>query len=150
MNDMFLPKDSISASTSTLRVQKQPESIQPKRTRIPIIKPSDINKRQKSNPMAPPRKVKYIRRKKTHNGHYYQQCRIYYQGYNHRCPTPQYRNDSPTISEGGEWINPNPIIAKPKSKSSMPKEFDNWPKLDPKGKWNADLIWGELDDSEWY
>ena len=39
--------------------------------------------------MAPPREIEIIRRKKTHNGHYCQQCRIYYQGYRHRCPTPQ-------------------------------------------------------------
>ena len=44
----------------------------------------------------------------------------------------------------------NPIIIKPKTKSSRPKEFDNWPKLDLKGKWNTDLSWGGLNDSEWY
>ena len=72
--DMFLPKDSTSASISILRVQKQPELLSLKRTRIPIIKPFNLinNKKQKPNLMASPRKVKYIRRKKTHNGHYCQ------------------------------------------------------------------------------
>ena len=88
--------------------------------------------------MASPRKVEYIRRRKTHN-----------QGYNYRCPTFQYYDSSPITSEEGGWINPNPIIVKPKS-PKRPKEFDNWPKLDPKGKWNADLTWGGPDDSEWY
>ena len=32
----------------------------------------------------------------------------------------------------------------------MLKEFDSWPKLDPKGKWNADLAWDRPDDNEWY
>ncbi len=78
--DTFLPKDNTSASTSTLRAQKQLESIPLKRIRIPIIKPSNntFNKKQKPNPMAPLRKVEYIRRKKTHNRHYCQQCHIYY------------------------------------------------------------------------
>ena len=97
--------------------------------------------------MAPPRKVKIIRRKKTHNGHYCQQCRIYYQGYRHRCLTPQpqpqpqlqHRSYSPTTeSEGGGWINSNLMIVKPKQKSLIPKEWNSWPKLDPKRKWNAD------------
>ena len=98
--------------------------------------------------MTPLRKVEYIRRKKTHNRYYCQQCRIYYQGYNHRCPTPQYRSSSPTTSEGEGWINPNPMIVKLKAKSLMLKEFNSWLKLDPKGKRNADLIWGRPDDSE--
>ena len=167
--DTFLPKDSTSASTSTLRAQKQPELLSLKRIRIPIINPSDLinNKKQKSNPMAPPRKVEYIRRKKTHNRHYCQQCRIYYQGYRHRCLTPQpqpqlqfqpqqqpqktYRSRSLTTeSEGGGWINPNPMILKPKQESPIPKEWDSWPKLDPKGKWNAEQTWGRPDESEWY
>ena len=153
--DTFLPKDSTSASTSTLRAQKQPELSSLKRRITPTIKLFNLidNKKQKSNPMASPRKVEYIRRKKTHNRHYCQQCRIYYQGYNHRCPTPTDQNCSnfsDTSSEGEGWINPNPMIVKPKSKSSLPKEFDSWPKLNPKGKWNADLTWGEPDDSEWY
>ncbi len=42
------------------------------------------------------------------------------------------------------------MIVKPKAKSPIPKEFDSWPKLDLKGKWNPDLTWGESDDSEWY
>ncbi len=98
--------------------------------------------------MVPFRKIEYIRRKKIHNGHYCQRCHIYYQGYNHRCPTPQYHDSSLTISEEEGWINPNPMIVKLKSKSSRLKEFDSWPKLDPKGKWNADLAWGGPDDSE--
>src|SRR6266540_6250244 len=74
--DTFLPKDSTSASTSTLRAQKQPEFLPPKRSIIPITKPFNLtdNKKQKPNLMAPFRKVKYIRRKRTHNGHYCQQC----------------------------------------------------------------------------
>ena len=78
--DTFLPKDSTSVSTSTLRAQKQPELLSLKRRITSTIKPFNLtdNKKQKSNPIAPPRKVEYIRRKKTHNGHYYQQCRIYY------------------------------------------------------------------------
>ncbi len=88
--DTFLPKDSTSASTSTLRAQKQPEFLPLKRRITPITKPFNLtnNKKQKSNPMASLRKIEIIRRKKTHNGHYCQQCRIYYQGYKHRCPTP--------------------------------------------------------------
>ncbi len=88
--DTFLPKDSISVPISTLRVQKQPELLSPKRRVTPIIQPFNLtnNKKQKLNPMAPSRKVEIIRRKKTHNGHYCQQCRIYYQGYKYRCPTP--------------------------------------------------------------
>src|SRR6266540_2814307 len=87
----FLPKDSTSESISTLRTQKQPELLPPKRRVTPIPQPFNLtnNKKQKSNPMASPRKVEIIRRKKTHNGHYCQQCRIYYQGYRHRCLTPQ-------------------------------------------------------------
>ncbi len=42
------------------------------------------------------------------------------------------------------------MIAKPKFTSPMPKEFDSWPKLDPKGKQNADLTWDRSDDSEQY
>src|SRR6266511_3505154 len=89
--DTFLPKDSTSESISTLRAQKQPELSPSKRRVTPILPPFNLinNKKQKSNPMAPPRKVEIIRRKKTHNGHYCQQCRIYYQGYRHRCLTPQ-------------------------------------------------------------
>src|SRR6266498_4145532 len=81
--DTFLPKDSTSASTSTLRVQKQPELLSLKRKITPTTKPFNLtdNKKQKPNLMAPSRKVKYIRRRKTHNRHYYQQCRIYYQEY---------------------------------------------------------------------
>ncbi len=143
--DMFLPKDSTSELISTLRAQKQPELLPLKRRITSILQPFNLtntNKKQKSNPMAPPKKVKVIRRKKTHNGHYYQQCHIYYQGYNHRCRTPtptlQPRSRSPIIkSEGEGWINPNPMIVKPKQKSLIPKEFDSWPKLNPKGKWNA-------------
>ncbi len=166
--DTLLPKDSTSESISTLRVQKQPEFLPPKRSITPIRQPFNLtnNKKQKSNPMAPPRKVEIIWRKKTHNGHYCQQCRIYYQGYHHRCLTPipqpqpkpqppiphnhsrrnnhyyselQDRSHSPTTErEGGGWINSNPMIVKPKQKSPIPKEWDSWPKLDPKGKWNAD------------
>ena len=40
------------------------------------------------------------------------------------------------------------MIVKSKAKSPISKEFDSWPKLDPKGKWNADLAWGGPDDSE--
>src|SRR6266542_3355232 len=157
--DMFIPKDSTSESISTLRAQKQPEFLLPKRSITAIKQPFNLNnnKKQKSNPMVPSRKVEIIRRKKTHNGHYYQQCRIYYQGYQHRCPTPQpqpqpqYRSRSPTIeSEGGGWINSNPMIVKPKQTSPILKEWDSWPKLDPKGKWNADQTWGGPDESEWY
>ncbi len=76
--------------------------------------------------MVSSRKVEYIRRKKTHNGHYCQQYRIYYQGYNHRCLTLQYHDSSPiTSSEEEGWINPNPMIIKLKSKSPKPKEFDS-------------------------
>src|SRR6266540_6437488 len=109
--DTFLPKDSTSASTSTLRAQKQPELLPPKRRVTPTTKPFNLtnNKKQKANPMAPPRKVEIIRRKKTYNGHYYQQCRVYYQGYKHRYTKPQtqpqYYSHSPiTESEGGGWI----------------------------------------------
>ncbi len=72
--DTFLPKDSTSASTSTLRAQKQPELLSSKRRVIPTIKPFRIitNKKQKLNPMAPLRKIKYIQRRKTHNGRYCQ------------------------------------------------------------------------------
>ncbi len=151
--DTFLPKDSTSELTSTLRIQKQPEFLSSKWRVTPTTKPFNLtdNKKQKLNPMVPFRKVEIIRRKKTHNRHYCQQCRIYFQGYNHRCLTSQNRSSSPTTgSEGGGWINLNLIVIKSKSKSLMPKEFDSWPKLDPKGKWNADLTWGEPDDSEWY
>ncbi len=88
--DTFLPKDSINASISILRAQKQPELLPLKWRTTPITKPFNLtdNKKQKHNPMVPFKKVEYIRRKKTHNGHYCQQCRIYYQGYNHRCLTP--------------------------------------------------------------
>ena len=69
--DTFLPKDSTNISTSTLRVQKLPESISSKQIRTPRIKSFDntSNKKQKSNPIALLRKVEYIRRKKIHNGH---------------------------------------------------------------------------------
>ena len=155
--DTFLPKDSTSESISTLRAQRQPEILPPKRSITSIRQPFNLinNKKQKSNPMAPSRKVEIIWRKKTHNGHYCQQCRIYYQGYRHRCPTPQpqpqypNRSRSPTTeSEGGGWINSNPMIMKPKQKSLIPKEWDSWPKLDPKGKWNADQTWDGPDESE--
>src|SRR6266540_6854786 len=155
--DTFLLKDSTSKSISTLKAQKQPELLSPKRRVTPTTTPFNLtnNKKQKSNPMTSPRKVKIIKRKKTHNGHYCQQCCIYYQRYRHRCLTPQptpqptpqlipqpqlqYRSHSPTTeSEGGGWINPNLMIIKPKQKSPIPKEWDSWPKLDPKGKWNAD------------
>src|SRR6266498_1457352 len=144
--DTFLPEDSTSKSISTLRAQKQLELLPPKRRVTPIPQPFNLinNKKQKSNPMAPPRKVEIIRRKKTHNGHYCQQCRINYQGYRHRCPTPQpqlkpqpkpqppisythsRRNNHYyselqdqshsliTESEGGGWINSNPMIVKHK------------------------------------
>ena len=70
--DTFLSKDSTSTSTSTLRAQKQPELLSLKRNITTITKPFNLttNKKQKSNPMAPPRKVEYIRRKKTHNTEY--------------------------------------------------------------------------------
>src|SRR6266540_6207827 len=140
--DTFIPEDSTSESISTLRAQKQSEFLPPKRSIIPIRQPFNLNnKKQKSNPMASPKKVEIIRRKKTHNGHYCQQCCIYYQGYNHRCLTSQNRSSS-SSSEEGRWINTNSMIIKPKSKSLMPKEFDSWLKLDLKGKWNANLIWG--------
>jgi len=134
--DTFLPKDSTNESISTLREQKQPKILSLKQTIIPTLTPFNtiINKKQRINPIAPPRKVKIIRRKKTHNGHYCHQCRIYYQGYNHRCLTSKNADSSPTTSEGGGWVNFNPMIIKPKFKSPMPKEFDSWPKLDPKGK----------------
>ncbi len=76
--DTFLSKNNINTLTSTLRVQKLSDYIQLKWTRILIIKPSEltINKKQKSNLMAFLRKIKYIRKKKTHNGHYCQQCQI--------------------------------------------------------------------------
>src|SRR6266498_699116 len=135
--DTFLLKDSTSVPISTLRAPEQPEFLPPKRSITPISQPSNLinNKKQKSNPMAPSRKVEIIRRKKIHNGHYCQQCRIYYQGYRHRCltpqptsqpitqPQPQYRSRSPTTeSEGGGWINSNPMIVKPKQKSPISKE----------------------------
>ena len=71
--DMFLPKNSISESTSILKTQKLSDYSQLKWIKIPIIKPTDINhhKKQKSNLMVSFRKVKYIRRRKTHNRHYY-------------------------------------------------------------------------------
>src|SRR6266542_1592140 len=187
--DTFLPKDSTSESISTLRAQKQPEFLPPKRRVTPTTQPFNLtnNKKQKLNPMAPPREVEIIRRKKIHNGHYCQQCRIYYQGYRHRCRTPQSqsqpqpqpqpqlqpqphdsysthsrrnnhryptlqsRNHSLTIgSEGGGWINPNPIIVKPKKNFPIPKEFDSWPKLDLNKEWDRDQLWGGPEESEWY
>src|SRR6266540_3369793 len=74
--DTFLPKDSTSESISALRAQKQSESSPLKRRETPILQPFNLinNKKQKSNPMTLPRKVEIIRRKKTHNGHYCQQC----------------------------------------------------------------------------
>src|SRR6266498_1205025 len=118
--DTFLPKDSTSELIGTLRAQKQPEFLPLKRSITPIRQPFNLinNKKQKSNLMASPRKVEIIRRKKTHNGHYCQQCRIYYQEYKYRCLTPQpqpqpepknqqqypYYSRSPTTeSEGGGW-----------------------------------------------
>jgi len=70
--DTFLPKDSISASTSTLRAQKQPELLSLKRKITLTLKPFNLtdNKKQKLNPIASSRKVEYIRKKKTHNGYY--------------------------------------------------------------------------------
>ncbi len=56
----------------------------------------------------------------------------------------QYRDSSPITSKGEGWINPNPMIVKPKSKSLKLKEFDSWPKLDPKRKWNANLTGANL------
>ncbi len=78
--DTFLPKDSNNALISTLRAQKQPELLLLKRKITPIFKPFNLidNKKQKSNPMASSKKVEYIKRKKTHNGWYCQQCYIYY------------------------------------------------------------------------
>src|SRR6266540_1092537 len=72
--DTFLSKNSTSESISILRAQKQPDLLPSKRRVTPIIQLFNLtnNKKQKSNPMAPPRKVKIIRRKKTHNGHYCQ------------------------------------------------------------------------------
>ncbi len=69
--DTFLPKDSTSALISILRAQKQPELLPLKRRITPTTKPFNLtnNKKQKSNPIAPPKKVEYI---KTHNGHYCQ------------------------------------------------------------------------------
>src|SRR6266511_2910446 len=128
--DTFLPKDSTSASTSTLRVTKQPEFLLPKRRVTLTTTPFNLsnNKKQKANLIASSRKDEIIRRKKTYNGHYCQQCRIYYQGYNHRChtPIPITRSSSPTTSKEGGWINSNPMIIKSKSKgkSPIPKEFD--------------------------
>src|SRR6266540_2628483 len=99
--ETFLFKDSTNTSTSTLRDQKQPELLPLKRRVTLTTKPFNFidNKKQKINPIAPSRKVEYIRRKKTHNGQYCQQCHIYYQGYNHRCPTPQNCDSSPITSE---------------------------------------------------
>src|SRR6266542_4018165 len=70
--DTFMPRNSTSASTNTLRAQKQPELLPPKRRITPILKPVNLttNKKQKYNPIASSRKVEIIRRKKTHNGHY--------------------------------------------------------------------------------
>src|SRR6266508_179870 len=89
--DTFLPNDSTSESISTLRAQKQPEFLPPKRRVTPIPQPFNLtnNKKQKSNPIAPPRKVEIIRRNKTHNGHYCQQCRIYSPRYPPNRSTPQ-------------------------------------------------------------
>src|SRR6266540_5787070 len=94
--DTFLPKDSTSTLISTLRVQNQPEILPPKQRVTPIPQPFNLtnNKKQKSNPMAPFRKVKIIRRKKTHNRHYCQQCRIYYQEYRYRCLMSQLQPQS--------------------------------------------------------
>ncbi len=77
---IFLSKDSTSPSTSILRIQKQPELLPLKRNTTSVIEPFNLteNKKQTPNPMAPPRKVEYIKRKKTYNGHYCQQCQIYY------------------------------------------------------------------------
>src|SRR6266498_406377 len=99
--DMFLPKDSTSTSTSTLRAQKQPELLPPKRRTTPTLKPFNLtdNKKQKINPITPPKKVEYIQKKKIHNRRYCQQYHIYYQGYNHRCLIPQHSDNSPTTSE---------------------------------------------------
>src|SRR6266498_2509805 len=68
--DTFIPNDSTSTPIGTLRAQKQPEFLPSKRSITPIRQPFNLtnNKKSKSNPMAPPRKVKIIRRKKTHNG----------------------------------------------------------------------------------
>src|SRR6266542_4035237 len=65
--DTFLPKDSTSTSTSILRAQKQPELLLPKRRITLTTKPFNLtdNKKQKLNPMAPPRKVEIIRRKRS-------------------------------------------------------------------------------------
>src|SRR6266540_3460544 len=90
------------------------------RTEITVGSVQYLPKLIRTLPMAPPRKVEYIKRKKTHNGHYCQQCHIYYQGYNHKCLIPQIQSSSPITSEGGGWINPNPIIVKPKAKFLMP------------------------------
>src|SRR6266540_7382301 len=72
--DTFLSKDNTSASTSTLRVQKQLELLLPKRSITPTTKIFNLtnNKKQKSNLMVLFKKVEYIWRKKTHNGHYCQ------------------------------------------------------------------------------
>ncbi len=161
--DTFLPKDSTSESISTLRTQKQLELLLSKQRVTPIIQPFNLinNKKQKANPMAPPRKVEIIRRKKTHNRHYCQQCCIYYQEYRHRClipqlipqpePQPQLQycsHFSTTESEGEGWINSNPMIVKLKQKFPIPKEWDSWPKLDPNKKWDHDQLWGRPDESE--
>src|SRR6266511_2505954 len=96
--DIFLFKDNTNALTSTLRTQKQPELLLSKRRITSTTKLFNLtdNKKQKPNPMAPLRKVEYIRRKKTHNGYYCQQCRIYYQGYNHGCLISQNCSNSLT------------------------------------------------------
>jgi len=69
--DTYLPKNSTSISTSTLR-EKLSDYIQPKQTQPLIIKSNEliINKKAKCNSMTPFRKVKYIRKKKTYNRHY--------------------------------------------------------------------------------
>src|SRR6266540_3248025 len=74
--DTFLLKDSTSESISTLRAQKQPEFLLPKRKIIPTIQPFSLinNKKQKSNSVVSFKEVEIIRRKKIHNGHYCQQC----------------------------------------------------------------------------
>src|SRR6266545_730379 len=169
--DTFLPKDSTSTPISTLRAQQKQPELSPKRNITSTRQPFNPthNKKTKPNPMAFPRKVEIIRRKKTHNGHYCQQCRIYYQGYRHRCLTPQpqpqpqpqsqpqpqlqpqyqYHSRSPTTeSEGGGWINSNLMIVKPKQKSPIPKEFDSWPKLDPNKEWDRDQLWDGPEESE--
>jgi len=70
--DTFLPKNNTSILTSTLRIQKQSELLSLKWRITPTLKPFNTtdNKKQKYNLIAFPRKVKYIRRRKTHDGQY--------------------------------------------------------------------------------